>query len=149
MPKNYNPYTIRPKAMCIFERDGFMLASLGYDRVKDEHFYRLFGGSIEYGETSTQAIKREIKEELGCKVLNLKYVGIIENIFTFNGRLGHQIAFLYQGDLSNKRLYHKTGLHIKEKDYEFKAEWIPVADVISGKKIVYPPYDYKSVFGKK
>ena len=64
-----------------------------------EGYHRLIGGSVELGETHRDAILREVGEELGATVNRLTYLGVAENIFEMNGRLGHEIVFLYTGRL--------------------------------------------------
>ncbi|MBO0980181.1 NUDIX domain-containing protein [Microbacterium sp. SD291] len=62
-------------------------------------FHRLIGGSVELGETHREAIIREVDEELGARILDLTHLGMIENIFRFNGELGHELVALYSGRL--------------------------------------------------
>lgn len=97
----------RIKAMCLFVHNGKVLASKGYDENKDETFYRVIGDSVEFGEKTNDAIKREAREELLCDIENLELVKVVENIFVFNGKQRHDIVFLYKGNLSNKDLYEK------------------------------------------
>lgn len=136
---------IKVKAMCIFVHKGKTLAAKGYDEKKGETFYRLIGGSVEFGEKTEEGARREIREELGCEIENLKLVKIVENVFQFNGKLGHEIVFLYAGDLSNKALYEQERIHIVEPYLEFDAEWVPVEDILSGKSILYPGFDYSEI----
>ena len=135
----------RLKAMCIFLRNGKTLASKGYDKDKDETFYRLIGGSVDFGEKSQDGIQREIQEELGCDVKGMILVKVVENIFTYEGNKGHDIVFLYKGELSNEKLYTQEKIHVVEPYGEFDAEWIPVADVLSKKIILYPALDYSDL----
>ncbi len=136
------------KAIGVFVKDGKTLASKGFDEKKGETFYRGIGGGIHFRETSEDAMKREIKEELGCEVENLKLVDVAENVFTFNGEDRHQIVFLYTGDLSNKDLYKQDKIHIVEPYSEFDAEWVPIEDILRGKVILYPSLDWPEVFSK-
>ena len=56
---------IRVIAVSVFQNAGRILVFKGHDPVKGETFYRPLGGAIEFGETSQQALVREIREELG------------------------------------------------------------------------------------
>ena len=93
---------IRPIVLGLLKRNGKILVSEGYDKVKDQHFYRSIGGGIEFLEKSTDALKREFKEELGVDIKVGKYLGIAENIFTFNGKNGHELILFYEVGLDDK-----------------------------------------------
>lgn len=60
---------IRPIVLGIVKRNNKILVSKGYDKKKNQTFYRCLGGGIEFLETSEEALKREFKEELGINVL--------------------------------------------------------------------------------
>lgn len=139
------PQKPRVKVMCILTHEGKTLASKGYDKNKDETFYRLLGGSLEFGETLEDGVRREIREELHCEIENLIFAKLVENIFTYEGKQGHDLVFLYKGELSDKALYKKETIHIIEPYSEFEAAWIPVEDVLSGKITLYPAADYSDV----
>ena len=136
---------IRIKAMCLFNHEGKTLASKGYDEKKNETFYRVIGGSVNFGEKTEEGARREVREELGCEVENLELVKVVENIFEFNGNSGHDVVFLYKGDLSNKTLYEQEKIHIVEPYLEFDAEWVPIEDIVSGKSILYPALNYSEI----
>lgn len=132
---------IEVKALCIILRDNKdVLVGLGYDEIKKEHFGRVLGGGMNFGETAEAAVRREIKEELLCEIENLEFVKLIENIFIYNGEKGHQITFLYKGDLSNKDLYKQEKILVHDTK-SFEAEWLPLSDVITGKVKLYPEFD--------
>ena len=76
---------IRLIVSAIIKNKNKILVQKGYDNEKDEEFYRLPGGGIEFGETGSVALKREIVEEFGSKISNVKFLGIIENIFNYKG----------------------------------------------------------------
>ncbi len=131
--------------MCVFSHDGKTLASEGYDKDKDETFYRLIGGGIEFGEKSEDGIRREVQEELKCEVEDLTLIDTIENIFTYEGKQGHEIVFIFTGTLSNKELYDKEKIHIIEPYAEFDAVWVSIDDVLSNKIKLYPALDYSKI----
>jgi len=136
---------IEVKAMCIIKRkDGAILASLGYDEVKGEHFARLIGGHVEFGETTEVALRREFKEELGCGPKDLSFVKVLENIFMYNGDLGHEIIFLYSGGLEDESIYAKEKLNILD-DPKTEVKWIKPEDVKAGKMKLYPEFGYNKL----
>ena len=57
---------IRPIALCVIRHDDAVFVFEGYDPLKDQTFYRPLGGGIEFGETSEQAIRREMREEIAA-----------------------------------------------------------------------------------
>lgn len=68
-------------------------------RENPDGYHRLVGGGVEHGETHRAAIVREVDEELGAKIRDLAFVATVENIFWIDGALGHEIVFLYSGQL--------------------------------------------------
>jgi NADH pyrophosphatase NudC (nudix superfamily) len=56
-----------------------------YDTHKDETFYRLLGGSIEFGEPSEQTMRRELYEEAGLELCDVRYLATTENVFPSSG----------------------------------------------------------------
>jgi len=131
------------KTLCIIEKDGKLLACKGYDSVKKETYFRLVGGTVNFGEGTEKALRREIKEELDSEIENLQFLTVVENIFTYEREAGHEICFIYKGDLSNKEVYKKNYIPIDVDD--FPAEWVPISEILSGKIKLYPAFDYKKI----
>lgn len=93
---------IRVKAMLIALNDQGTAHAVSVNAPTAENpdgYHRFIGGSVELGETHRDAVLREVREELGASVADLVYLGCIENIFRINGALGHEIVFLYTGQL--------------------------------------------------
>jgi 8-oxo-dGTP pyrophosphatase MutT (NUDIX family) len=132
---------IRPLAICVFRHGDCILVAEGYDSVKQEHFYRPLGGGIEFGENSAETICREIREELNAEIDDgsLTYVGAIENIFHFNGSMGHEIVMVYDGALKELSLYEQQVIAGKEANgEEIRAVWKNIDEFGEGKSILYP-----------
>lgn len=132
---------VRPLAICIFRRNNRILVNQGYDPVKEEYFYRPLGGGIEFGEASVETVCRELMEELNVEVEkeSLKYLGTVENIFTFNGSPGHEIILIYDGALKDSGLYDQAVIVGKEADgEEIQAVWKNINEFGIGKSILYP-----------
>jgi 8-oxo-dGTP pyrophosphatase MutT (NUDIX family) len=131
---------IRPLAICIFRHHDRILVAEGYDPVKKEHFYRPLGGGIEFGEYSEQTIHRELLEEIGAEVCELKYLGTLENVYVFNGTPGHEILQIYDGVLRDTRLYEQAVIFGQEVDIDdsFRAVWKHIDEFGDGKSILYP-----------
>lgn len=128
------PVQIRPLAVAIIRKDNKVLAIKGFDDKKGEAFYRLIGGGIEFGEKGEETIKREFMEELGFEPINVRYLKTVENIFTFNGRKGHEIVLVYSAELPNN-LKNRNMFYGQEEIFQDKfAEFI---DICEGNQI-YP-----------
>ncbi|MBE2217771.1 MAG: NUDIX domain-containing protein [Ignavibacteria bacterium] len=136
MSENWWKFT-RPVALCLFTNNGRLLAAKGTDSVKQTEFYRPIGGMIEFGEYGTDAVQREIMEETGQKVKNVKYLGTLENIFVYEGKSGHEIVLMYDAEFVDKLMYEKEFIDIVEVDW-CKAYWVNIEDCINGKITIYP-----------
>ncbi|MCG6133137.1 MAG: NUDIX domain-containing protein [Nostoc sp. LLA-1] len=126
-------------------RDGERIfVSEGYDPVKQETFYRALGGGVDLGETSQAALKREFQEEIQADLINIRYLGCIENIFTFNGRQGHEIIQLYQCDFADTKFYQLESLIFSESEHhQHKALWLEISRVKSGELKLVPEEFFK------
>ena len=129
---------IRPIAICIFSNNGRILVAEGYDSVKQQTFYRPLGGSIEFGERGEETIRRELEEELDAEVDNLKYLGMAENIFTYQGERGHEIVLIYDGKFADKSFYEREMLEGDEFGLPFQAVWKRLDEFGPGKAPLYP-----------
>ena len=130
---------VRPVALCVIRRDGNLLVFEGYDTAKNDHFYRPLGGTIEFGESSADAAAREMAEELNTEVRNVRWLGVIENIFTVHGQPGHEIVMLYEADLVDEALYERNPIWGQEDDGSpIKAVWKPIDDFREGRGRLVP-----------
>lgn len=128
----------RPIVICLFSNNGRILAAKGSDSVKGTQFYRPLGGMIEFGEHSSEALKREILEETNQEISALKYITTVENIFSYEGKAGHEIVMVYDAEFNDKSLYEKEEIEVTEGDIWCKAYWLNINDCKDGKYILYP-----------
>lgn len=127
---------IRPIVLGIVKRGNKILVSEGYDKIKNETFYRSIGGGIEFLEDSKIALKREFKEELNIDIKVGKFLGINENIFVYNGKNAHELILFY--DVSINEPDYKEKYHIVDDNCETDAMWIDI-DKFKNKELkVYP-----------
>lgn len=130
---------VRPIALCVVRRDGRLLVFEGFDSVKGDHFYRPLGGAIEFCEPSKAAAAREMAEEINAEVCNLRWLGVLETIFTVSGRPGHEIVMVYEADLVDESMYRRSLIWGHEDDGSpIKAVWMPMDDFESGKGRLVP-----------
>lgn len=130
---------IRPLSICLFKKGKSILAAEGYDSVKKDYYYRPIGGGIEYGEKSLAALQREIHEEISAEIKNTTYLGTLENIFTYNGELGHEIVMVYEAEFMDENFYRRDTFTGREDDGSvFTIKWIPVSEFENGKLRLVP-----------
>ena len=130
---------VRPIALCVIRRHGNLLVFEGYDTVKKDHFYRPLGGTIEFGERSSVTAAREMAEELNAEIRNVRWLGVLENIFTVHGQPGHEIVMLYEADFVDKTMYERSPIWGREDDGSpIKAVWKPLDDFKAGRGRLVP-----------
>ncbi|MCB9161771.1 MAG: NUDIX domain-containing protein [Caldilineaceae bacterium] len=104
------PTHIRVIAIGIFTRGTELLVFQGYDKVKGSFYYRPLGGGVEPGERAADALRREIREELGEEITEIRLLDVVENLFTVDGRAGHEIAFVYHARFVDPAVYTQETL---------------------------------------
>jgi ADP-ribose pyrophosphatase YjhB (NUDIX family) len=97
--------SIRPIALAVPRRGDDLLVFEYHDSTKDQTFYRPLGGGIDFGETAESAVLREMREELAAELLDVRLLGVLENIFHAFGGPGHEIAFVFDCRLADRSLY--------------------------------------------
>lgn len=115
---------VRVKAICLFTSDDQLLGISDYDPTKQTSFWVPVGGRVEFGETSTEAVVREVREELSVEITDLRLLGVLENIFEFDGGDGHEIVFVYDARFVDRSMYDQAEISGMEGEKEFAARWI-------------------------
>ena len=122
----------------VVHRDHVLLAE-GSDSVKDETFYRALGGEVEFGETSSDAVIREFQEETGLELTGIEPLGVVENLYMFEGQPGHEVVFEFVARLpEGSRADDLATIEADEGGFKFIAKWLPLAEVLGGTYRVYP-----------
>lgn len=101
-------------------------------------FYRPIGGTIELGEKSSETIIREYSEEIAVDVKIKRYIACLENIFRIDGDIGHEITQIYLLEFIDRTLYQKEIFKVVEGNKTTFARWIPLEDIMTGKKVLFP-----------
>lgn len=115
--------TTRRSARGIIIRAGHV--ALIERRRSGEHFYVAPGGSVEPGESSAEALVREIQEELGLLVEPVRIVAEV----TFPDR----IQLFWLADIRGGQFGTGTGLEMTERPTDaygtYRPIWMPIAEV--------------------
>jgi 8-oxo-dGTP pyrophosphatase MutT (NUDIX family) len=93
-----------------------------FDKDKLEGFYYIVGGRIKINESSENAAKREIKEELGIDIENIKLKAIVESFFVYDNKRYHEICFYYKHKIHGN-------IHLPENYFIFTKEEINKEDI--------------------
>ena len=120
----------------IFLHEDRLLVFRGDDPVRDVVFYRPLGGGIEFGERSADAFVREMREELGAELTAVRYLGMIENIFTHAGKRGHEYVLLYAARFTDPTFYTRQAWIGDEDGQPIRVLWKPLADFRNGDLLV-------------
>lgn len=94
------------------------------DRVlleKFDDFWNMIGGRVHFGEDTLESAKRELKEELGIEIDDLKLINISENFFPWFGKYQQELLFVYTAELNDDiEITKKEEFKCLDKDTPFK-----------------------------
>ncbi|MCD4864673.1 NUDIX hydrolase [Pseudomonas sp. PLB05] len=115
---------IRVLVLCVLRQGKRMLVRETQDPHDGRRFCRPLGGGVEFGETSQAAVRREIREELGVELAEVRLLGTLESLFSYAGRPGHEVVLVYAAEFADRHLYAQAELPGQESDGEaFMATW--------------------------
>ena len=134
---------IRPIALGLAIKNNKLLVSEGFDKVKNETFYRCLGGGIEFLEKSEEALKREFLEEINVDITVKDFLGISENIFTYQGKKAHELILFYSIEISDEN--YQEDYKVIDDHGETIAKWIDINEFKNKNKILYPEEVFKYI----
>jgi ADP-ribose pyrophosphatase YjhB (NUDIX family) len=130
---------IRFITFAIFVRDKKILLYKVQDDFTKEFFLRPIGGGIEFYEHSNDALKRELKEEIGFNITNISELCILENLLIINNEKTHNIYKGYLADFEDVEVYNKKNIKVKDtKNREFIAKWFNIQEVLNSEFTLLP-----------
>ncbi|NHJ49873.1 MAG: NUDIX hydrolase [Asgard group archaeon] len=131
---------IKPKAICVFRNKEEILVSEYINPQTNEPFYRPLGGRIDFSENSAVTLQREIMEELGAEIQNIRFLGVIENIYHHKGKQSHELMFIYDADFVDPSFYLESIIEGYEytDDRKFTVYWKPISEFLNGNLTLYP-----------
>ncbi len=131
---------IRPIALALMknERKQYLLHK-AYDSVTKENFYRPLGGGIEFHETGKIALEREFLEEIGRSISVKSQVACLENLFSYEGKRGHEMVMLYETQFLDPEDYKLEEMDVVESGKVIaQAVWRSIEEIKGEKAKLYP-----------
>lgn len=137
--KKPTKYKVRKAARAvIFDKFG----KIAFLTVVKKDYYKIPGGGFESKENRLQALRREVLEEAGCHIKNIKEFGRIEeyrNKFSL-----HQISYCFIATLDGEK--GKPNFTKKEMKYHFKLKWVKLAAAVKKMENLEISKDYEGRF---
>ena len=113
-----NIFTCRVAAL--IEKNGKIL----FQKRKNDLVWALPGGKIRVLEKLDDGIRREIFEELGVGIKNLKMASVTENFFNDKDKKVHQYIFTYKCELDSDKNDDKIEFDSIEENKNVIYRWI-------------------------
>ena len=95
----------RIAVQCVFRRDGQVLLFEQVFRRTGRRAHRAVGGGIESGETPTEALVREVREELGREIVAPALLGILEERGPWWGIEPHHVVHVFDARFADESTY--------------------------------------------
>jgi ADP-ribose pyrophosphatase YjhB (NUDIX family) len=121
----------RQAALCLLLKDDSFLVAEITDSHSGNVLHRPPGGGIEKDESPEQAVRRELREELGLRLLSLLALGPVDHIWFWEGRELHERAWLFASDSAEYPCFSRgeTPELLEADGQRFRTVWRPIRDV--------------------
>ena len=106
-------------------------------RTDDADFWVLPGGRVEFGETSADALKREMQEELGQPVQVGRLLWVAESFLRDEGQHVHGIGLYYAMKLSGA-IANREPFRVVDGQFRLLFAWHLLTELAA--LTVYPPF---------
>ncbi len=128
---------MRQAALCVFRRGDVFLVAEIRDPRSGIVLHRPPGGGVEEGESPEDAVRREIQEELGIALTDIRALGAINHVWHWNGRAVAERAWMFLADpADDERLGRGETPELIEADgARVRTLWRP----IQGRDETLPP----------
>ncbi|MCW2933620.1 MAG: hydrolase [Actinomycetia bacterium] len=99
-------------------------------------FHRPLGGHVEFGEYAIDTIHREFGEEIGQRLTDVRLLGVLENIFDWQGATQHEVVFVFRASFADPAAYEIEAQPIRDQpDGGDQVIWRPAG---AGDPPLYP-----------
>lgn len=114
-------------------------------RPSSTKFWNLVGGRVKFQESTLQAIKRELKEELGHEFDAFVLRRVHENFFVWQGHKATELLFVYDLEInSNHPLFKKEQFELDDTEFA----WFETDQVTQEKLFCLPKQIYEMALEK-
>ncbi len=125
--------TARVRACGVFRRRDEVLLIRQYNDAGLAR-YMTPGGGVDYGEPVEDAVRREMREEVGVEVSSLCYIGMFESLGeASNGDVVHNVCLVYEVVTADNAIYQQDVVPVDDNGNPFTAVWIRAKDVPAGR----------------
>ena len=112
---------------------------------RDGHEYALPGGHVRIGETTTQALIREYKEESGADICCKNLLWTEECFWEWNGKMAHNITFYYRIELCDGcDLTDHDEFVPQEDNGDVVMGWLPINEIKN--VTIYPEFIRQTIY---
>jgi ADP-ribose pyrophosphatase YjhB (NUDIX family) len=124
---------VRAKAVAVIRSGDRVLVERGVDPADGSRFYRAIGGHIDFGERAARTVAREWKEEYGLTLEDVRLLGVVENLFTYAGRPGHEVVFAFEGRVAEPEVYERDEFEGTDPEgRRHQALWVSLDELAAG-----------------
>jgi 8-oxo-dGTP pyrophosphatase MutT (NUDIX family) len=128
---------IRPLVAAIIRDDNRILVWHDLDPSTGDLVAVPIAGGIEFGETSAEAVQREVEEELGCRPARFRLLGVLEDVFEWSGQKRHEVWFVYDIEVSDHSLHEREEIEIVEPNGDsYSARWRELSEFDGSRRLV-------------
>jgi ADP-ribose pyrophosphatase YjhB (NUDIX family) len=128
---------IRPVATAVIRNRGRILVWDDHDPTTGEVVAVPIAGGIQFGETGAEAVARDVREELGAGIREARFLGLLEDVFEWNGQRRHELHLVFDVLLDQPAVYDAEEVEIVEDDGErYVARWRAVSEFEGGARLV-------------
>jgi 8-oxo-dGTP diphosphatase len=124
MQKGFDYIGVAVVTMCHDGNGNYCISQRG-SRCRDEQgmWEPAGGGGVEHGESLSDAVRREVKEECGATAQDIEYLGFREVFREIDGKKSHYVAFDFKARINPDEV------SITEPDKCAELRWCSLADI--------------------
>ena len=130
---------IRPIVRCVIRRGTDVLLIREDDREggAGAHWFPP-GGGIDFWETAEEALERELLEELGARVVDVTFLGVLEARRVLGEERHHHLCLIYEGRFADPAMYERDEFEITEPTVTLTARWMSIDGFRFGLEPLHP-----------